>query len=265
MPQPAAPAPVTSPDDLFSVAGRYAIVTGASSGLGRRFARLLHHGEATVVVAARRADRLEALADELGDGIVPVACDLTDDDDRRRLVDAALEAGDGRIDVLVNNAGLGVVGRAEDEAPDTWERVVSLNLTSVFRLSQLVGRVMLGQGSGSIVNISSILGQVASAPIGQASYSATKGAILNLTRELACQWARKGVRVNAIAPGFFRTDMADKMFSDPASAEFLARNCPMQRGGEEGELDGTLLLLASAAGSYITGAVLDVDGGWTAR
>jgi NAD(P)-dependent dehydrogenase (short-subunit alcohol dehydrogenase family) len=248
--------------DRFSVVGKVAVVTGASSGLGERFARVLHAAGATVVVGARRVERLDALAAELGDRIVPVACDVAVDADCERLVAAA---GD-RIDVLVNNAGIGTPVAAEHEPLDQWRQTVDVNLTAVFVLSQLVGRKMLEQGAGSIVNIASILGLVGSAPIKQAAYCATKGAVVNLTRELGCQWARKGVRVNAIAPGWFMSEMtADDMFGDEASMEFLRRNTPMARGGAEHELDGALLFLASDASSFVTGVTIPVDGGWTAR
>ncbi len=245
---------------------RVAIVTGASSGLGDRFARVLHAAGATVVVAARRADRLDALAADLGgDRVLPVACDVAVDADCERLVATAVERF-GRIDVLVNNAGIGAPMAAEDEPLDQWRKVVDVNLTGLFVVSQLVGRKMLEQRSGSIVNIASILGIVASAPIKQASYTATKGAVVNLTRELACQWARKGVRVNAIAPGWFPSEMTnDGMFGDEKAMAYLRRNCPMARGGDEHELDGVLLFLAGDASSYVTGQTIAVDGGWTAR
>ena len=239
-----------------------AVVTGASSGLGERFTRLLHAGGATVVAGARRLDRLEALREELGDRVVPVRCDVSDDADCERLIAAA---GD-RIDVLVNNAGISNVLAAEDETPAQFRDVVAVNLNAVFVLSQLAGRRMLAQGGGSIVNIASILGLVASAPIKQASYTATKAAVVNLTRELGCQWARRGVRVNGIAPGWFLTEMtAADMFGDPASMRFLERNTPMARGGAEHELDGALLFLASDASTFVTGVTIPVDGGWTAR
>jgi NAD(P)-dependent dehydrogenase (short-subunit alcohol dehydrogenase family) len=248
-------------DALFSLDGQVAVVTGASSGLGDRFARVLHGAGATVVVGARRVDRLEALAADLGDRVVPVACDVAVDADCERLIEAA----GPRIDVLVNNAGIGVALPAEDEPLEHWRQVVDVNLTGLFVLSQLAGRRMLAQGSGSIVNIASVLGLVASAPIKQASYCATKGAVVNLTRELACQWARKGVRVNAIAPGWFPSEMTEEMFDDESSMAYMRRNCPMARGGEPDELDGALLFLASRASSYVTGVTLPVDGGWTAR
>jgi NAD(P)-dependent dehydrogenase (short-subunit alcohol dehydrogenase family) len=236
----------------FSLEGRTAIVTGASSGLGERFARVLHAAGCTVIVGARRRERLDGLAADLGD--------------RTALHAAALEAGGGHIDVLVNNAGIGAPIAAEIEDPATFRGVFDVNVTGVFVLSQLCARTMLEQGSGSIVNIASILGMVAAAPIMQASYCASKGAVVNLTRELACQWARRGVRVNAIAPGWFPSEMTnDEMFGTEEGMRFLRRNCPMGRGGEEHELDGVLLFLASDASSYLTGQTIAVDGGWVAR
>ncbi|MBA2281985.1 MAG: SDR family oxidoreductase [Acidimicrobiia bacterium] len=252
--------------DLFSLDGQVAIVTGASSGLGERFARVLYGAGATVVAAARRQDRLEALAAELGDRVVPVACDVSVDEDCQRLVDAASAVAGGRIDVLVNNAGIGSPAPAELEPLDQWRATVDVNLTGLFVLSQLVGRQMIAQRSGSIVNIASILGLVASAPIKQASYCASKGAVVSLTRELGCQWARKGVRVNAIAPGWFPSEMTqEEMFDSESGMTFLKTHCPMARGGEEHELDGVLLFLASDASSYVTGVTIPVDGGWIAR
>jgi NAD(P)-dependent dehydrogenase (short-subunit alcohol dehydrogenase family) len=249
---------------LFDLRGRVAVVTGASSGLGARFAAVLHTAGATVVVAARRKDRLDELAGRLDDRVIPVACDVTLDEDCEALIDSAASVT-GRIDVLVNNAGVAEVVAAEEEPGDRFRQVIDVNLNSVFVLSQLAARRMIAAGQGSIVNIGSILGLVASAPIKQASYAASKGGVVNLTRELGCQWARKGVRVNCIAPGWFASEMTAAMWDDPASTRFVHSNCPMGRIGDAHELDGALLFLASDASSYVTGSTIPVDGGWTAR
>jgi NAD(P)-dependent dehydrogenase (short-subunit alcohol dehydrogenase family) len=251
---------------LLDLDGRVAVVTGASSGFGERFARVLHAAGALVVAAARRTERLDALASSIGDEarFAVVTCDVTSDDDCERLVGASVERF-GRVDILVNNAGTAVTLPAEVETPTQFRGVIDVNLNGLFVMSQLVGRRMIEQGSGSIVNIASMLGLVASTPVKQASYCASKGAVVNLTRELAAQWARKGVRVNALAPGWFPTEMTAEMVVDESSIAFVQRTCPMGRFGEEAELDGALLFLASDASSYCTGQTLAIDGGWTAR
>ncbi len=250
---------------LFGLDGRVAVVTGASSGLGDRFARVLHGAGATVVVAARRAERLEALAADLGGRVVVVPADLTVAADRERLIEAAFDVA-GRIDVLVNNAGYGVPSPAESESIDRFEQTMDINVTAPFHLAQMAGRHMLAAGSGSIVNIASVLGLAASAPIKEVSYCASKGAVVNLTRQLGCEWGRKGVRVNAIAPGWFPSEMTQaEMFDDEGGQSFIVRNTPMGRAGELAELDGALLYLAGDASTYVTGHILAVDGGWLAR
>ncbi|ROO85081.1 hypothetical protein EDD29_2616 [Actinocorallia herbida] len=243
--------------------GRVAVVTGASSGLGLRFAELLAGSGATVFAAARRKDRLEALAERVP-GVVPVTCDVTDADARQALFETVMTR-EGKVDLLVNNAGHGVAKPALEESIESFERVLALNLTATFALAQLFARPMIEAGRGSIVNIASILGLGAAYPTSQVSYTAAKGAVVNMTRELGVQWASKGVRVNAIAPGWFATEVTEDFFADERGAGWLRRNTPMGRTGAPEELDGVMLLLASDASSFMTGQTLVVDGGWTSR
>jgi NAD(P)-dependent dehydrogenase (short-subunit alcohol dehydrogenase family) len=247
----------------FRLDGKVAIVTGASSGLGSRFAKVLTAAGARVVLAARRIDRLRDLA-QLIPGSIPIHCDVGDESSLRNLVASTIESC-GQIDVLVNNAGVSHPAPAEDEVLEDFRTTLEINLVSAFALSQLVGRHMLQRRSGSIVNIASILGLVGVGRPQVASYAASKGGLVLLTRELALQWARRGVRVNAIAPGWFSTEMTNEMFASESGRRWIEREAPMGRAGDEHELDGALLLLASDASSYITGQVLAVDGGWTAK
>ena len=241
-----------------------AIVTGASSGLGARFARVLDGAGASVVLAARRLERLEALAGELGDAL-PVACDVSDGDARNALIAAATDHY-GHVDVLVNNAGVDHIEAALDVALDEFRRELEVNLVAPFELARLAARAMITSGrGGAIVNIASVLGMVGVGQIPDAGYAASKGGLVNMTRELAAQWARKGVRVNAIAPGWFPSEMTEEqMFADERSMRWIRQRTPMGRAGEAHELDGALLFLASDASTFMTGAVLPVDGGWTA-
>jgi len=243
--------------------GRVAIVTGASSGLGARFARTLHAAGATVVAVARRTERLAQLAAELP-RVHPLTADLADDAARERMIEAVVDAH-GRIDVLVNNAGILVRVAAEDESTETFRSVMEINVVAPWHLSKLVFTHMCSAGGGSIINIASMYGLVASAPIKHANYCASKGAVISLTRELAAQWARRGIRVNALAPGFFPSEITAGLGDDESSRAFIRANSPIPRLGTEHELDGALLLLASPANTFMTGHCLVVDGGWTAR
>jgi NAD(P)-dependent dehydrogenase (short-subunit alcohol dehydrogenase family) len=243
---------------LFDLEGRVAVVTGASGGLGARFAATLAAAGATVVACARRLEPLERLAAE-HDHIEAARCDVADDAQARALVEGVL-ARHGRIDVCVNNAGISSGGPDQQGSVDAFSRVIDVNVRAVFALSQLVAAPMLDRGRGSIVNVSSMFGLVASSPAPDAGYVASKAAINGLTRELGAQWARRGVRVNAIAPGWFVTEINDQYLTGEAGSQ-LKRDIPMGRFGETGDLDGALLLLASNAGRYITGTTVVVDGG----
>lgn len=243
----------------FDLGGRVAIVTGASSGLGVAFARGLAAAGAHVVLGARRVDRLEELRAELGSTgprALAVATDVTDPEACTALVRAAMD-GFGRVDLLVNNAGVSSAVPATRERPDDFRRVVDVNLHGSYWMAQACGRVMLP--GACIVNVGSVLGQT-TAGLPQAAYAASKAAIIGLTRDLAQQWSgRKGIRVNAIAPGFFATEMTDE-YQPGYLAAVLAR-VPAGRVGETDEVVSVLLFLASDASSYVTGVVLPVDGG----
>ncbi len=256
-------APIGNPLDLFRLDGRTAVVTGASSGLGDRFARVLHAVGANVVVAARRADRLQSLADDLP-GTLVVAADLSLEDDRERLAAATIERF-GHADVLVNNAGIGGKVAVEQETVEQFRGAMELNVTALWHLSKLLAPGMIAAGGGSIINIASMLGHVAASPVKQAHYCASKGAVVNLTRELAAQWARKGIRVNALCPGWFRSEMTAGMEDDADSQRFIATMSPIPRMGHEHELDSALLFLAGPGSTFFTGQSVIVDGGWTAR
>lgn len=261
---------MTDPPDptrRFRLDGRTVIVTGASSGLGSRLARAVAAAGGTVVAAARRQPRLEALVDELrseGARAIAVACDVTVDSEADALISTAVEKT-GRLDVLVNAAGIAPPEDEEIESPGLFRRVLEVNTVGLYSCSRAAAAVMLDRRGGSIVNIASISGLVAGDGPDTPSYAASKGAVVNLTRELAVRWAPQGVRVNAIAPGWFPSEMTADTLSSEAGRRFVSERTPLGRPGHPEELDGALLFLASDAASYVTGHTLVVDGGWTAR
>nr|WP_218890907.1 SDR family oxidoreductase [Actinomycetospora corticicola] len=247
---------------MFDLTGRTAVVTGASSGLGARFAAVLAAAGATVWTAARREERLRELAADQP-LFRPVAADLSTDDGRRVLIET-VRAGSGTIDLLVNNAGVDSGAAPADETSERFAEVLGTNLVGPFHLARMAAEAA-GTDGLAVVNVSSILGLVSAAPMGGASYAASKAGLLGLTRELAGHWGRRGVRVNALAPGWFRTEMNDELFADERSVRWIGRNTMLGRAGEPAELDTALLFLCSPASTYLTGQILTVDGGWTAR
>jgi NAD(P)-dependent dehydrogenase (short-subunit alcohol dehydrogenase family) len=252
----------------FSLEGKSAIVTGASSGLGVYFAKVLAEAGAKVAITARRLENLETVADQInsnGGVAIPIQCDVTDPE---QVSAATAKAWDefGRVDIVVNNAGVVSDGASMPEklANDIFEEVLEVNLLGVWYGCREAGARMLADGKGgSIINISSIMG-LGGGPDHPTAYQATKGAVNNLTRSLAASWADRNVRVNAILPGYFPSEMTDPFFDVDGYKDYVNEATAMGRVGELEELAGPLLLLASDAGSYMTGHLLAVDGGYSA-
>ena len=243
---------------------RVVIVTGGSSGLGEQLGRALAAAGATPVLAARRAERLARLEREVP-GVHAVACDVTDAGERERLVETVIERH-GRLDGLVNNAGVGATGPALKTSVEAFGRVLDVNLTAPFALACLAATRMRANGGGSIVNVASVMGLRSIGQIPDAAYVASKAGIIGLTRELASQWGRYGIRVNAVAPGFFASEMTAELGDDPeAFPPFLLERTPLGRGGRAGELDAAVLFLLGQGASFVTGHVLSVDGGMAVR
>jgi NAD(P)-dependent dehydrogenase (short-subunit alcohol dehydrogenase family) len=250
--------------DRFTLEGKTAIVTGATSGIGKRTATAFAEVGATVYAVARRAELLDELADHDG-RIVPLPADLLDEAACEQVVARVLEQT-AQVDILVNNAGASNIARAEDETTTDFHRVVDLNLTAAFILARDVGRAMIErETSGSIVNVSSVAGVVGvGSPLPQASYAAAKAGCIGLTHELAAQWARRGIRVNALVPGWVDTEMTSEWIATDKGRETVARQALLRRAADVDEIACGALYLASDASSYVTGSVLTIDGGWSA-
>ncbi|HTR84234.1 MAG TPA: glucose 1-dehydrogenase [Reyranella sp.] len=243
----------------FDLSGKTALVTGASSGLGAHFAKCLGEAGASVVVAARRADRLQSLQAELVARKIParaIDLDVQSGDSIAKALDAA-----GPFDILINNAGISIVKPALEMPEEDWDSVVDTNLRGAWLMAQGTARRWVAdKRPGSIVNIASILGL---RTIGQvAPYNASKAGLIHLTKALAMEWARYRIRVNAICPGYIETEMNSAFWKTPGGQKLIDR-IPQRRIGQPEELDGALLLLASGAGSFMTGSVITVDGGHT--
>ncbi|MEH6579134.1 MAG: SDR family NAD(P)-dependent oxidoreductase [Amphritea sp.] len=248
--------------ERFSLEGKTALITGASSGLGRHFAKVLADAGATVVISARRIERLQSLAAEIeaaGGKALPVMMDVTDNASIKAAFDTA-EAQLGSIDILVNNAGVGDPRGFLDMSEDAWDSMMDTNLKSVWRLAQEASQRLIRTGkSGSIINIASILGLRVAPKLSH--YATAKAGVIQLSKALALELARHNIRVNAIAPGYIQTEMNEEFFSSDPGKTYIKQHMPMRRLGQEDELAGPLLLLASDAGSFMTGSVITVDGG----
>ena len=252
--------PGSGTDDQWRLDGHVALVTGASAGLGARFARVLHAAGAHVIATARRANRLEELAQQCGNRIQVIAGDIADPHHRQAVLETLRPHG--RLDVLVNTAGICDDGPLEQQALDDLRRVVEVNLIAVIDLCRLTADLLRAAPAASVINVASMYGIVASrSPM--AAYNATTAALINLTRHLAAVWGQDGIRVNALAPGYFPTELTG-FLADPAFAQSVCDGTLLGRVPEPGELDGPLLFLATDASSYMTGQALVIDGGWTA-
>jgi len=252
--------------DLFDLSGRVAIVTGGGSGIGRQMAEALAELGANLVLCARKVERCEQAAaelSELGVRALGMRCDVRDPGQVQTVCERTMEEL-GRLDVLVNNAGTSWGAPAEETPLEGWQKVVDVNLTGVFLFSQAAGRMMIDLGGGSIVNIASVAG-LRGSPAGRidaVAYNASKGGVIAFTRDLAHKWAPHGIRVNAIAPGWFPSDMS-KVLLDRFGEEFVGR-VPLGRFGGADDLKGAVAFLASPASAFVTGHTLVVDGGQSA-
>ena len=252
--------------DLFNLKCRVALVTGASSGLGKRFAEVLAGQGADVVIVARRMERLQELAaniEKMGVRCLPLQCDVTDE---QRVIATVAEAVKhfGKIDILVNNAGSAFGTSAEETSGEDFRKTIEVDLNAVYYMAREVGKNMIKNKYGRIINIASMYGQVGNKFSPALSYHAAKGGVVNLARGLAAEWGKHNITVNNIGPGFFLSELTEELLKDDSFNKFVATMTCMDRSGRVDELDTAVVFLASDHSSYITGQTIFVDGGWTA-
>ena len=253
--------------DLFSLKGRNAIVTGGGQGIGKAIAIGLAQAGADIIIAARRtetAQELKPVIEAMGVSCTVLCCDIRNEEAVKGMVGEVVNQF-GKIDVLVNNAGVWRGDDAEKVTLEDWREVIDVNLTGTFIVSREVGNIMLQQQKGSIINISSISGMIVNTPQNQCAYNASKGGLIMLSKSMATEWADRGVRVNAMCPGYIRTEMSEDRYQkkDPAIERWFSMT-PMGRSGTADELSGMAVYLASDASSFVTGAAYMIDGGYTA-
>ncbi|MDR1542710.1 MAG: SDR family oxidoreductase [Clostridiales bacterium] len=250
---------------IFDLKGKIALVTGASSGLGVQFAKALARQGADLAIVARRLEKLEEVkktVEGLGVSCIALKCDVLNNEEIKSVV-AQIKEHYGRIDILVNNAGVARSIPAESQSDEDWSAVIDANLNSVYYMAREVGKVMIEQKYGKIINLGSIHSSVAMASSTLNAYCASKGGVLMLTKALASEWAKYNITVNAIGPAYFSSEMTEAVIDDPGFLSAVKAYCPMGRTGRPGELDGALIYFASDASSYTTGQLLSIDGGWT--
>jgi len=252
-------------NNIFDLTGRVAVVTGASSGLGVQMAKAFARQGADMVILARRLEKLEKVADEirgLGVKCLPIRCDVTNTEDVKKAAEI-VEKEFGKVDILVNNAGSGHVGPTEETTDDQWNGVINLDLNGVFKVTREFGKLMIKNNYGRVINIASMYGLVGNSALPCAGYHAAKGGVVNFTRALASEWAKYGINVNCICPGYFETELTVDTLNTESFTNYMKATVPLGRYGREGELDSTAIYLASEASSYVTGVIIPVDGGYT--
>lgn len=251
---------------MFNLKGRVAVVTGASSGLGKQISMALAKQGADLVILARRIERLEEFKIELekeGVKVLPVKCDVTSTEDIDNACSAAVKEF-GKVDILVNCAGSSKDKGVLDMADDEWDFTIATDETSVFKMTRAFGNVMKKNNYGRIINIASMYGLVGNTEIPTIAYHASKGAVVNFTRAVAAELATSGITCNAICPGYFYTELTTQVLDTDQFQEFAKNHVPMQRYGKEGELSSAVIFLAADESSYVNGVILPVDGGYTA-